>query len=372
MGLFNAVVMVDWSASSTPGSSVGGANDIWVASAVDDGLPEATPYRTRHSAALALRQQLHRHVRDGRRTLIGFDFVYGYPSGTVAALRLSDDIPPWQAMWELLRNRIVDSETNHNNRFDIAADLNRIIGNPPGPLWGVPRAQSSPDLASTKPTFPFQLTDGRALDEWRAVERVQRARGHRPKSAWQLYGAGSVGSQALMGLPYLASLRFDPQLARFSRVWPFETGFSQDPTGGLRPAIVHAEIYPSLQGDDDPTLHDIPDARQVLRMAMAFQRMDATGSLADAFAPSDLPPGSQEAAIQEEGWVLTPDIFGAPVVSSASSATSDFPYGPDAAPPTVQDRDWRSESTTPGLLRELLTSLRQDATKWWVSRRRTR
>jgi len=64
---------------------------------------------------------------------------------------------------------------------------------------------------------------------------------------WKLYGNGSVGSQALLGIPVLTALRNDPLLATFSQVWPFETGL-RTPTLGhnSRALIVYAEVYPSL------------------------------------------------------------------------------------------------------------------------------
>lgn len=64
------------------------------------------------------------------------------------------------------------------------------------------------------------------------------------QEVWKLYGAGSVGSQALVGIPVVRRLRYDPRFHAFSRVWPFETGFTRQPTPDGGPSIVHAENFP--------------------------------------------------------------------------------------------------------------------------------
>lgn len=296
--------MVDWSASNAPGPRLGGRNGIWIATARDGAAPQVASHRTRHDAIRALTSALVGHVAAGRRTLVGFDFVFGYPAGTAASLGLNDDVPPWRAVWELLSERIVDGEDNRNNRFEIAAELNAAIGSPPGPFWGL--AQQRPTAANllpTRPSFPFRTSRGPLLEEWRSVESTQRAAGHRPKSAWQLYGAGSVGSQALVGVPGLASLRFHPGLADVSAVWPFETGFTSDPVEDRRPWIVYVEVYPSLLVPD-PALHPVLDARQVLALVSTYRTMDESGAFAGAFGPADKPLHAMTTAVSEEGWVL--------------------------------------------------------------------
>ena len=75
------------------------------------------------------------------------------------------------------------------------------------------------------------------LNEMRVCE--QRIKGIKP--VWQLYGAGCVGSQTLMGIAHLEKLRRHPWLDGQIKVWPFETGFSADTLN----QITIAEIYPS-------------------------------------------------------------------------------------------------------------------------------
>ena len=79
---------------------------------------------------------------------------------------------------------------------------------------------------------------------------------------WKLYGNGSVGSQALVGIPHLTALRNDPVLAPVSSVWPFETGLRRLPSRNCRDwLILHAEIYPSLVAVE--TTGEVKDRAQV-------------------------------------------------------------------------------------------------------------
>ena len=77
--------------------------------------------------------------------------------------------------------------------------------------------------------------------------RFRRAEARAPgtQPAWKLLGQGSVGGQALLGIPMLRALRDDPALAPASRIWPFETGFTPRPRA-TGPVIVHAEIWPGI------------------------------------------------------------------------------------------------------------------------------
>jgi precorrin-8X/cobalt-precorrin-8 methylmutase len=311
MTLFDAFVMVDWSAANVAGPAAGGANGIWVAVGDGDAPAVVTPHPTRRMAMAAITAELLHMVDEGRRVLVGFDFVYGYPSGTAAAAGLldgqPDGQPPWRVLWEHLRRTITDDERNRSNRFEVAADLNGRMGRGPGPFWGVPAGRpADPRLLPTKPRYPYIAHQGGSrgsLPEWRAIERAQRAAGHQPKSPWQLLGAGSVGSQALVGIPHLARLRSHPALEAVSAVWPFETGFTDDPAQGRAPAVVYVEVYPSLLTPDE-ALHPVRDARQVLALVAAYRGMDRAGTLSTSFTAPGTSAAERRAALAEEGWVL--------------------------------------------------------------------
>src|SRR5680860_1284971 len=78
--LFDAYLMVDWSANSKPKS---GPDSVWyclLESARDDPIVVNPP--TRQLAFQEVRALLVDLVDRGRRTLVGFDFPYGFPQGT--------------------------------------------------------------------------------------------------------------------------------------------------------------------------------------------------------------------------------------------------------------------------------------------------
>jgi hypothetical protein len=305
--LFDAYLAVDWSARSLPSPAAPTRDALWVGEATIDaaapGLHIAASYwRTRHACIAHVRARLLAHLAAGRRVLVGFDFPYGYPAGYAAALDLPAPAPPWRRIWDALAEQIVDEATNANNRFAVAAVLNARCGPPgPGPLWGCPAAACAPSLAPTSPGYPYGIGAGYRLARLRRVEA--RAPGTQP--AWKLLGQGSVGGQALLGIPYVRALRDDPALAPASRVWPFETGFTATPTAPPGPAIVHAEIWPGIvPGPLDPAI-PIRDEAQVRAVVAWLAARDAAGMLGALFAP---PPGLAPADLavcrEEEGWLL--------------------------------------------------------------------
>lgn len=228
--------------------------------------------------------------RGGSTTLLGVDVVLGYPTGTAAALGLPS--PPWSSMWARLETSIVDDERNVNNRFVVASRLNEELGGGPGPFWGCPPSAATATLTPTRPQW-----EG-AVATWRLVEQQLRDAGHRPFSAWQLLGAGSVGSQSLVAIPVLERLR--RRWPDRVEVWPFTTGLRSP---ALAPgSVVIAEIWPSL-ADVPTTGHHVRDARQVVAVARWLAELDRAGGLEAAFRPP-LPAAAAKMVVDEEGWVL--------------------------------------------------------------------
>ena len=287
--MFDVIIIVDWSASATPKR---GADSIW-SYEVDVTGPAAAPinHRTRSSARDHLLQRLCAH--QGRRVLVGFDFAFGYPSGFAARAGLPG-ASSWSATWSYLAAEIMDDERNRNNRWAVAAALNERLG--VCQFWGVPFSRRSDWLTTTKP--PTTLAEHRHTEH-----RLRSTANTRPFSVWQLLGAGAVGSQTLTGIPVLQHLRTHPSLADRVRVWPFETGFTADPCGGRRDAVVLAEVWPSAVSCDHLT-ESVKDARQVRALAEHFLAADAAGVLAAAFAPA-IEPALLREIVTEEGWVLT-------------------------------------------------------------------
>jgi hypothetical protein len=298
--LFDAYIMVDWSAASKP---VTGANSIWIGVLARDARLklqfQATNLSTRLKARAFLLDFVNRLIGRGDRILLGFDFSLGYPAGTAAALGLdTSKQSPWSAMHTYLATRFKDKEDNSNARYAIAAGMNYTISKSAFPFWGAPARDQVSTLSGTRPEF-----DGQALSEFRIVETHMRTRKIGvPKSAWQLAYTGSVGSQMLTGIPHVHALR---QVWPNARLWPFETGLTAMDSESLAGVqIVLAEIYPSLFRAA-PSAGETPDEAQVRAAAAHFAALDEKGRLGAAFSPSvNLSDTEKAACTSEEGWIL--------------------------------------------------------------------
>ncbi|MEQ1699557.1 MAG: hypothetical protein ABMA25_05570 [Ilumatobacteraceae bacterium] len=288
--MFDVVIIVDWSAAVAPKR---GADSIW-SYELGDGRTDLINHPTRAEARAHLSTRLLQLA--GRRVLVGFDFAFAYPAGFAAAASLTaPGVPAWRAVWQHVAGQISDDDRNRNNRWSVAAELNERLGS--RHFWGAPPASAGPHLTSTKPAS-FALAEYR-----RSEAHLREVTGKRPFSAWQLLGAGAVGSQTLMGIPTLHHLRHHEGLAERTRVWPFETGFTTDPWAARPDGIVLAEVWPSAVEFGHVT-HPVKDARQVIALAQRLRTSADDGSLAVAFSPPSRP--ADEAAALEEGWVLTP------------------------------------------------------------------
>lgn len=295
--LFDRFVFVDWSASSR---RVTGENSVWIADGNAAALRTHNP-PTRKRAVERLRELLTSAGGTNERVLIGFDFPYGYPAGFADALGLSGATPPWRRTWAALGGLVSDDNLNGNNRFDVAASLNERLGSEPGPFWGTPNPQ--PHLSAQKGSFPYPTRRGIALAEYRITE--QRARRRRQlSSAWKLHFQPTVGSQALLGIPRLAGLRYDPALAPVSKVWPFETGFSLE-SEAQRPFVLHCEIWPRVIDVDPATAPSgTLDEAQVRGLVAWASALTAAGGFGSLFSPAGLTSAEQAACVAEEGWIL--------------------------------------------------------------------
>ena len=346
--LFDRYVFVDWSGAAKPNR---GKDSIWFASGTADEVSSPQNPATRAKATEILRQLLVAAAARRERVLIGFDFPYGFPAGFAAALQLSPEQPPWRATWALLTERMHDGPNNANQRFHDAAKLNEAIGSPPGPFWGHPSGFIESAL-TWKVAFPFNTRNGRTLRELRHTERHLRTLKRLPFPVWKLAGQGAVGSQSLLGIPRVASLRDDHALAPFSRVWPFETGFTADAIPEHGPFILHAEIWPGVL-EPDPNSHPIADARQVVALADWARQLDIDGTLAAEFSPPrDLDDDQLRECISEEAWTLGATNLG----SRAANARRDRAFGTsdterDTGTPTDDARHHISALYRAGVIR---------------------
>jgi hypothetical protein len=299
--LFESYVMVDWSAAAKPTE---GADSIWIGALTPDARFrmrfDAINPPTRAKAKEILTDVLTRLTRRGDRVLVGFDFSLGYPEGTAAALGLKGDMPPWKRLASFLMREMKDRADNTNNRYPLAARMNRMISGEAFPFWGVTSRKDVVTTLGPKRSRTHGMDD---LAEFRQAERWARAHhGVRPHSVWKLAYTGAVGSQSLTGIPIAMALR---EAFACSLIWPFETGWrtlDADALEGVQ--LVFAEVYPSLV-QVAPEKGEVRDRAQVRALAESFLQRDSKATLAEAFAPPEgFPQEAIQAVVAEEGWIL--------------------------------------------------------------------
>ena len=270
---FDHVLIADWSAASRPTSATRLENSIWIGEAGGD----QHHFRTRREAETWLSARLH--ALSGQRVLLGFDFAFAWPAGFAQFLTGQEDP---RTVWRWLAENLTDGPDTANNRFALAAGINRRFPTGPGPFWSRPVAMDLPDLPPRRRGIDYA---GHGLSEHRAAETRARA-----KSVWMLTNPGAVGSQSLMGQAFLARLD-RPGTA----IWPFD-----GPDSLAAAPLVLAEVYPSLLGPlvaQHRRGGEVKDRVQVRLLAQALAVLDQQGQLAELFA--DVPP-----LAQEEGWIL--------------------------------------------------------------------
>ena len=249
---------------------------------------------TRAQAERKITNLLQLLASDGLSVLVGFDFPYGYPAGTANRLGLNGNGRSWQRLWEFFSKGIEDDAQNRNNRFAFAAQLNELMYGEAYPFWGCPKKECGQFLNAEMP----RRHDTNHVPNYRFVEK--RIKGLQP--VWKIFYPGSVGGQALVGIPILRSIRHAPGLDRVSKVWPFETGFTDENFSDC--SIVHTEIYPSfIPIVPDPARPK--DAVQVETLCHHFSELDENGKLRSLFqAPDDLANDEHIDIENEEGWIL--------------------------------------------------------------------
>ena len=293
--LFSAYVIVDWSAASKPTT---GADSVWIGVLKRDvrfrmAFESFNP-PTRTEAEKRLTLILDDLKKRSERALLGFDFPLGFPRGFAAALKLPGE-QAWRAAWDQIGKMAKDKADNTNNRFGVASEINRRLTGGPFPFWGCPPRDTLTTLQpkKTRAHGPGDLPEFRHTD--------LAAKG--AASIWKLYYNGSVGGQAIMGIP--AARRIKVARGEGVRAWPFETGFKALTEADLAGTdIVLAEVYPSLvKGAGLPG--EVKDLTQVRSTAEHFARLDEAGKLGALFAA---PKGTAADVVldaeREEGWIL--------------------------------------------------------------------
>lgn len=296
--LFDAYIIADWTAAE--GKKLGDQS-VWIGVAKRDVrfrlYTETHNVATRAEGEALLGKLISEHRKRGDRVLVGFDFNFGYPLGTASRLKL--DGAPWSAMWKFLASNVVDKADNTNNRYQVAAKMNRLMTDEAWPFWGAPAKQAQRWLTTTKPP----AGSGADIPEFRATEQAVRKGKLQPKSVWQMHGAGAVGGQTMTGIPVVRRLL--ESLGPSGAVWPFGTGWRALDAADVEPlSALVVEVWPSMF-PVTPETGEFKDQAQVRATAEALAKMDEAGDLAKAFGPAK---GTDEALVaqveQEEGWIL--------------------------------------------------------------------
>lgn len=301
--LFGAYVVVDYTAAE--GKKTGDSS-MWIGVMKRD-VRFRLSYESHNPAARAEGMALLRDIladlhKRGDRVLLAVNFPLGFPRGTAARLQLAGT--PWTAMGDFLAKNIVDKADNSNNRFQVAAKINRLMTDEAYPFWGCPKSAAQKWLASVKPESYGDFPEFRLTEEALRARKLPLA--VQPKSLWQMHGAGVAGGTAMLGITALRTLRAD--LGDKAAVWPFETGFKPmdlDALSGLQTLIV--ETHPPMYFDalgGKPETGEVKDAAQVRTTAQALADLDDKGDLGEAFAAPKLNDGDLMAAATEEGWIL--------------------------------------------------------------------
>ena len=293
--LFSAYVIVDWSAAAKPST---GADSVWIGVAKRDLrfrlTFESFNPPTRAEAEKKLADILDDFKKRGECALVGFDFPLGFPRGFAKALNLTGE-HPWRAVWDQLDKMVKDKADNTNNRFGVGSEINRRMTGGPFPFWGCPPKDALTTL-QPKRTRAHGPDD---LPEFRHADLAAKG----AASIWKLYYNGSVGGQAILGIP--AARRLKLARGEAVKIWPFETGFKTLTEADLAGVeVVVAEVYPSLY-KAQPQPGEVKDQAQVRVTAEHFARLDETGKLGAAFtigktAAADVILDAET----EEGWIL--------------------------------------------------------------------
>ncbi len=206
----------------------------------------------------------------GERVVVGIDFSFSFPRWFIHDLGVADAFE----LWNVVRER-----------------GERWLDDCPRPFWGRPG----------RPRWELEA-------HFRQTEKhVGTALGFRPKSTFQIGGAGAVGTGSIRGMPHLSRCRE----VGFS-VWPFDASTQHDVIEIYPRALTGAVVKKSptarrnyiersqwrLSSDD---LNAITDSEDAFDAAVSALVMDSHASELATLAPGD----STEML---EGRIWYPDV----------------------------------------------------------------
>jgi hypothetical protein len=290
--LFNAYIILDWTAAAKPGT---GADSVLIGVLKRDVrfrlAFELFTLPTRAEAETKLIAILEDLKKRGERAFVGFDFPLGFPRGLAAALHLTGE--PWHAVWEQIDKMVKDKADNTNNRFGVGAEINRRTTGGPFPFWGCPPRDT---LTTLQPKRPHDHGPG-DLPEFRQADIAVKG-----ASIWKLYYAGAIGPQAILGIPLLRRLK--KARGDAMKAWPFETGWAEVKEADLDGVeLVAAEVSLALQ-PVQPAPGESKEQAPVRGIAERLARLDEAGKLGAALAAPKGASDDLAAAVAEEGWIL--------------------------------------------------------------------
>ena len=296
--LFGAYIVIAFSAAEAKKT---GDSSAWIGVVKPDvrfrPVFESHNPPSRAEALILLKHIMAELHKRGEKIFLGFDFALGMVRGTSMRLQLQGDTP-WQAMWTFLSKNVVDKPDNTNNRFALAARLNRLMTDEAYPFWGCPKSAAQKWLASVKPEsyrdFPeFRLTEAAMNKKHKGLF----------KSLWQMHGAGTGGGRTMLGIRALVELK--AELSDNAKIWPFETGFEKlkpEDLDGVNTLI--AEVAPH-QCQIQIHSGEFKDEAILRTNMQQLAEWDEKGLLASMFAaPKGLSDSELDAVSKEEGWVL--------------------------------------------------------------------
>lgn len=253
--------MVDWSAASRPKL---GADSVWLGVIEDSSKsPALTNVATRRTAESLIEALAWRARHASARLVLGLDFALTYPEEV--ALKLSSVVGFARttgthlahSLWALLDELIIDEPSNLNNRIEVANVLNERLGEPL--FWGLPRGSGS-DSADTDHAHVPRRQLPTTLPRFRRCDRLASlAVEGFISSPFQLFGAGAVGSQSLLGMAMLG--RLERRIGPID-LWPYERRDAP---------IVAVEVWPTLHITKPISVHldgGIKDQIQVEQCAI--------------------------------------------------------------------------------------------------------
>jgi hypothetical protein len=290
--LFNAYVIIDWSAAAKPGT---GPDSVTIGVLKRDVrfrlAFEAIVAPTRAEAEKRLVLILEDLKKRGERAFLGVDFPLGFPRGLAAGLKLEG--APWSAVWDYLDRMVKDKADNTNNRFGVGAEINRRTTGGPFPFWGCPPRDT------LTPLQPKRVHEHGPDDvpEFRQADRAVKG-----PSMWKLYYGGAIGPQAILGIPMVRRLK--KARGEAMKIWPFETGWDTIKEADLDGVeVLAAEIMLGL-GPSAPAPGETKEQAQARGLAERIARLDEAGKLGAAFAAPKTADEAEVQTVLEEGWIL--------------------------------------------------------------------